>query len=242
VPEFSVRYARAKTRQLWLGLLDRLHSPYRRPQPDAPVHRVYAQFQTCVAAIPEAVVLEIGARNVTGVTRRAEYPNAARYIGVDIHPGEGVDIVADAHRLSQVVAPASVDAVFSASVFEHLVFPWKAVLEINRVLKPGGYVFTFTHPAWPAHELPWDFWRFPVGGLAALFNPATGFEVISAAEGLPVTAYNLVDEPAMKGFHRGELNAAVAVLARKTADYDPDRLRWDIDIESVVSTQYPPPR
>ena len=57
-----------------------------------------------VAAMPSPVVVELGARNVSGVLRRGHFPNAGKYIGVDIHPGEGVDIVGDAHRLSEFIA------------------------------------------------------------------------------------------------------------------------------------------
>jgi SAM-dependent methyltransferase len=164
-----------------------------------------------------------------------------RYVGFDIHAGEGVDVVGDVHQLSSHFAPNSVDAVFSASVFEHLVFPWKAVLEINRVLKPGGYVYVSTHTAWPAHELPWDFWRFPVAGLAHLFIRETGFEVVTATEGLPCKPYSLVSDPPTRPFFNYCLNMGVAAIAKKIADYDPDRLRWDIDIAQAVKSQYPLP-
>lgn len=215
-----------------------LHRPFARRGPD-PVHALLPEFVGLVDAGPGTVVLELGARNVTGHTHRHLFPTAGRYIGADIHPGEGVDLVVDAHRLSHSVAAASVDAVFCVSVFEHLAFPWKVALEINKVLKPGGYVYVFTHPMWPAHELPWDFWRFPVAGLASLFNSVTGFEVISAAEGLPCRAYSLVDDPPMRGTHNYDVHGGVAVIARKTGDYDDERLRWDIDIGDVLASEYP---
>ncbi|WP_293900039.1 class I SAM-dependent methyltransferase [Phenylobacterium sp.] len=184
-------------------------------------------------------VLELGARNVTGITRGHLFANAGRFIGCDIHPGEGVDLVADVHALSKSVAPGSVDAVFCVSVFEHLVYPWKAVLEMNRVLKPGGYLFISTHPTWPAHELPWDFWRFPVAGLAHLFVPDTGFELVRATEGLPAKLYSLVADAPTRGIYAFDMHLAVAVIARKTHDYDADKLRWDIDVAEVVRSEYP---
>ena len=221
-------------------LIDLAHAPLRRRSPD-PYDAVFAEFVETVGGMTAPVVVELGSRNVTGITRRDLFPGAGRYIGCDVHPGEGVDLVMDVHGLSQHLAPNSVDAIYSVSVFEHLVFPWKVALEINRVLKPGGLVFVSTHPAWPAHELPWDFWRFPEAGLAHLFAPPTGFELVRAAEGAPAKIYALRDDPPTRGLRHFHVNLGVAVIARKTHDYDPDKLRWDVDMANAVRTEYPRP-
>lgn len=219
--------------------LNFLHRPLMQRGEKDPYHQVFPEFQTLVQGIPAPVVLEIGARNVSGVTRRQLFPSAGRYIGFDIHSGEGVDVVGDAHQLANHFAPNSIDAVMAFSVFEHLVFPWKVILEINRVLKPGGYVFVATHPTWPAHELPWDFWRYPMAGLVHLFIRDTGFEVIRAAEGLPCKLYSLVTDPPTRALYLFHLNMGVAVLARKICDYDSARLKWEIDVRQAVRSQYP---
>lgn len=227
--------------EMYLAFLDFLHRPLIRKGQRVRFHELFQEFQETVRGMTEPVVVEIGARDVMGVVRRDLFPTAKRFVGFDIHPGRGVDVVGDAHRLSTFFEASSVDAVFSASVFEHLVFPWKVVLEINRVLKPGGYVFLSTHPTWPAHELPWDFWRFPVAGISNLFIPQTGFELVAASEGLPCRAYSLVPDAPTRLLYRYTMNMGVAVIARKTGDYDPERLRWDIDIRSVVESEYPKP-
>ncbi len=226
---------------LYLALLNWLHRPFVRRAGDDPYHARFPEFMRIVAGMRSPAVVELGARNVSGVLRRDHFPNAGKYIGIDIHPGEGVDIVGDAHRLSDIVEPNSVDALFSFSVFEHLLFPWKVVLEINRVLKPGGVVFVSTHPVWPAHELPWDFWRFPVGGLVGLFSKPLGFELIEATEGLPAKIYSLVGDAPTRALYHHSANLGVAVIARKIADYDRERLRWDIDIGEAIATHYPKP-
>jgi SAM-dependent methyltransferase len=135
----------------------------------------------------------------------------------------------------------SFDAVFSVAVFEHLAYPWKAVLEINKVLKQGGYVYIATHPCWPAHELPWDFWRFPVAGLASLFIPQLGFELVEAVEGLPCKACSMVTDPPTRPLYKFTINMGVGVIARKTADYDSSRFKWDIDVVESLRSQYPTP-
>jgi SAM-dependent methyltransferase len=232
---------KSRAGRLHAMLTDLWHLPLRKRGPD-PYHRVFDEFVRLTRAMNAPTILELGSRNVTGVLRRDLFPGAGRYLGVDIHPGEGVDVVGDAHRLSQFVTPATVDAVFSISVFEHLVYPWKAVLELNRVLKTGGHVFVSTHPVWPAHELPWDFWRFPIAGLLHLFVRDTGFEVVTAAEGLPAKMYSLVADPPTRGVREARVNQGVSLIARKTHDYDPERLRWEIDLDEVVKSEYPRPR
>ena len=225
----------------YFAILDLLHRPFVRRRPTHRYYRILPDFLETVSKMPAPFVVEIGSRDVSGVTRRELFPNAGRFVGFDIHPGRGVDVVGDAHELSRHFEPGSVDVVFSVSVFEHLVYPWKVVLEINRVLKPGGYVLLSTHPVWPAHELPWDFWRFPVAGLSHLFIPQTGFEVVEAVEGLPCRAYSLVPDAPTRPFFRYPMNMGVALLARKTGEYDPDRLRWDIDVLTAVQSEYPKP-
>lgn len=216
-----------------------LHAPFVRRGADDPYHALFRRFVTQVQALPAPAILEIGAREVSGVSRRALFPAAAEFVGFDILAGPGVDVVGDAHRLARAVAPAHFDVVFALSVFEHLLFPWKVVLEINEVSKVGALVFVSTHPAWPAHELPWDFWRYQPAAFQALFNHATGFELLAVSEGLPSRAYSLVDDPPTRPLYRRTLNQGVAALARKIGPVREDLVRWDVDLASVTDTMYP---
>lgn len=222
------------------AIIDILHAPLWRRRPD-PYDTIFPQFIEAVRAMPAPTIVELGSRNVTGVTRRDLFPDAGRYVGCDVHPGEGVDKVLDVHRLSEAFDANSVDAIYSISVFEHLVFPWKVALEINRVLKPGGLVFVSTHPAWPPHELPWDFWRLPEAGLAHLFAPITGFEVVAVCEGAPAKLYALKSDAQTRQVRQFHVNLGVGLLARKTHDYDAEKLRWDVDMAQAVRTEYPRP-
>src|SRR5260370_31340791 len=102
---------------------------------------------------------------------------------MDIRSGPNGDRVGDARDIAAVVGERRFNAVFSVSVFEHLLMPWKAVLEINRVLDPGGFVYVATHQSLPMHDEPRDFWRFSDRAWTALFNAATGFELLDTAMG-----------------------------------------------------------
>lgn len=219
-------------------LLDRLR---RAEMGNDPYHALFIRFRQMVLDAEAPAVLEIGSRNVSGIDGRARFPGVADYTGIDIHPGEFVDVVSDAHQLGAAFPEKRFDFIYSFSVFEHLMFPWKAVLEINEVLKPGGHVFVATHPTWPAHELPWDFWRYLHHSAHSLFNKVTGFELVAVTEGLPARMFSLVRDPPTRGLNQFQMHMGIAMIARKVADYDRDRLRWDLVPADVTDTLYPLP-
>ncbi|WP_295394654.1 class I SAM-dependent methyltransferase [uncultured Thiodictyon sp.] len=228
--------------RLYFRIIDGLHYPFIRRGADDPYHAALNEFISLTKGVPSPSILEIGSRDVTGITRKNLFPHCAEYIGFDIFAGNGVDVVGDAHKISDRFPLGHFDFVYSISVFEHLLFPWKVVLEINKVVKVGGYVFLSTHPVWPAHELPWDFWRFPRNGFHALFNKYTGFRIVSLTEGLPCKTYSLVDDAATRGNCFETMNQGVALIAEKIGDYRSDLLKWDIDVSDVVDTMYPSKR
>jgi SAM-dependent methyltransferase len=79
-------------------------------------------------------VLEIGSLDVNGSVRPL-FPHAARYHGIDIAPGPGVDEVADA---ADWRCDGAFDVVVSTEVLEHAP-RWRDVLENAwAALVPGG--------------------------------------------------------------------------------------------------------
>jgi len=152
------------------------------------------------------------------------------FVNVDRVRRTGVDVVADVHRLASTFQRGSIDAVASSSVFEHLAAPWVAAAEINRVLRIGGTVHHDTPYAWPAHSEPNDFWRFSADGLRELFGPATGFEILSAAN---IGRMTMVPEP---NWRSGYLNmptvpafGGAAIVARKVREIDDAAVVWPVD-------------
>lgn len=221
----------------WIGRAAFL--PLSRPTANDPTYAVRTRFFDAVNAVHGAHVLEIGARARSGTLYRHLLASHVHYVGMDILDGPNVDVVGDAHALSRHFAPSTIDALFSISVFEHLAMPWKVILEMNRILKTGGLVFVGTHPLYPHHDRPWDFYRFTEDGFRALFNRATGFEIIEVQEGLPCRVIPLGFEPSMRGMARHQdAHLAVSLYARKISDPDP-RMRWDVDLQEVLETHYP---
>jgi len=226
-------------KNLYFKIINVMHRPLATRAAEDPYHAVFRDFLSLSKQEPSPSILEIGSRNVSGITRRGLFPHCEDYVGFDVLAGDGVDMVGDAHRLSESCPLEHFDFVYSMSVFEHLLFPWKVVLEINKIMKTGGYMFLSTHPVWPTHELPWDFWRFPCNGFQALFNTYTGFEIVSIAEGVPAKIYSLSEDAPTRDNYLYTVHQGVALIARKTGSYRSDLLKWDIDIKDVTNTMYP---
>lgn len=217
-------------------LLDILEKPYYQLDTSQdPYHLNFAFFIREVNKLKKYRLLELGAR--TG-NKKSLFSDYEEYIGFDIHPGDGVDVVGDCHHLSTHFPVNYFDAVFSIMVFEHLAMPWKVILEINKIMKPGGLLFIATTPAWPPHALPWDFWRFSKESFNILLNPSMGFEILKCDEGLPCSILPLGYEEPMIGMHKHPANLAVSLIARKCQTYD-ERLVWDVEIKQILDSIYP---
>jgi SAM-dependent methyltransferase len=93
-------------------------------------------------------VLEIGGRNING-TIRDLFP-AADYLTLDVMPGEGVDVVADAATWE---TDDRFDVVVCCEVFEHTAV-WHSICHTAyAVLKPGGlFIATMAGPGRAAHS------------------------------------------------------------------------------------------
>ena len=114
-------------------------------------------------------VLDLGARRSPGqaLTHRELFANHdVHYLGVDVQPGNNVDIIMRRpYRLP--VASNSADVVISGQVFEHIPFVWASMLEIARVLKPQGLAF-ITAPSRGHLHSTYDCWRYYPDGYRAL--------------------------------------------------------------------------
>ena len=61
----------------------------------------------------------------------------------------------------------SADVVISGQTFEHIPFIWASIMEISRVLKPGGHAFIIAPSRGHIHNVQ-DCWRFYPDGMRAL--------------------------------------------------------------------------
>ncbi len=210
--------------------------PGERAMVGDPAAALFDRFSAELHARPPGRVLEIGSRARSGNEYKHIVPPTWDYVGLDVMEGPNVDLVGDAHELATVVGDQRFDAVFAISVFEHLLMPWKVAVEMNKVLDVGGLAFIATHQSYPLHDVPWDFWRFSDTAWPALFNAATGFEIVDVAHGQRATvvpwAANLATWTI--GPHPAWLLSTV--LARKTGEAT---VSWPVDAAGLIQTAYP---
>lgn len=116
-------------------------------------------------------VLEIGSRvadNQDEICNLRPLLPRSKYVGVDMQPGRGVDVVADANNLPY--SPASFDLVMCLETLEHAREPWQVASEIKRVVKKNGAVILSSQQNFPLHMHPSDYFRYTPYGLASLVS------------------------------------------------------------------------
>ena len=102
------------------------------------------------------------------------------YTGLDFQDGNNVDIlVTDIYNWFEL-EDNTYDVIISGQLFQHLEYFWLTMSEIERVLKPGGYVCIIAPSAGPKHggNMP-NCYRFHEDGLAAMAK-YVDLEVLSA--------------------------------------------------------------
>jgi SAM-dependent methyltransferase len=116
-------------------------------------------------------VLEVGSRgpdlSVRGYVTALE---PATYVGVDLFPGPGVDVICPAEQLVSTFGRESFDVVVSTEVLEH-VRDWRRVVHnLKGVLRSGGVLVATTRSrGFEFHGYPLDFWRYETDDVAAIF-------------------------------------------------------------------------
>jgi len=133
-------------------------------------------------------ILEAGSADVNGTVRPLLQPLAARYKGVDIAPGPGVDEICDVYQLCDRMGRAQWDIVIATELLEH-VTDWRtAVTELAGAVKPGGLLLITTRsPGFPYHAFPEDHWRFTLTDMTAICG-ALGLHPIDLREDPEPTA------------------------------------------------------
>lgn len=111
----------------------------------------------------------------------------------DKHPL--VNISADLTNLKDVIKTRTYDYITCNAVMEHVKYPWKAISELQRILKPKGQIWIEVPFSWPYHDTAYisdkkgiqdknfregDYWRWTHEGLAVMFDKCNMLEYFYA--------------------------------------------------------------
>lgn len=115
---------------------------------------------------PSCSILDVGSMDVNGTLRQFA-PNPSEYIGVDLSPGPGVDIILKEPG-DLPFEHGRFDLTVSTSCFEHDPTFWMTFLSMCCVTKSGGFVYISAPSNGPVHRHPVDCWRFYPDAAVAL--------------------------------------------------------------------------
>lgn len=123
-------------------------------------------------------IYEFGAVQVAGQEGFADlrplFPGR-RYVGADLRPGLGVDVLLDLHTLD--LPKESVGTALCLDTLEHVEDPRRALAEIHRVLGPQGWVLISSVMNFPIHDYPDDYWRFTPSAFQSILKPFPSVKV-----------------------------------------------------------------
>ncbi len=91
-----------------------------------------------------------------------------KYVGCDMRPGPGVDLVQNLHNLDLV--DETVGTAICMDTLEHVEYPRQAISELHRVLAPNGILIMSSVMNFPIHGYPNDYWRFTPEGFKSLLK------------------------------------------------------------------------
>src|SRR5437660_2140232 len=108
------------------------------------------------ASFVQGVTLDVGCGSRP--YEKTFFGNASKYVGTDyLSDRSRPDVISSALQIP--FADCAFDTIVSTEVLEHVPDPLRALREMRRVLKPGGYLILSTPMYWPRHEAPYDFFR-----------------------------------------------------------------------------------
>lgn len=223
------------------GIFDKFYLSKDVPISNIVSHKNFMNYLSKISNRHGMKILEVGSREVTGKSSARKMFADAQYIGFDYYAGPNVDVVGDAHKLSQYF-DEKFDIIYSSAVFEHLAMPWIVASEIAKLLKVGGIVFIETHFSFSSHERPWHFFQFSDMELKSLFSPALGFECLEAGMSNPIVGrFSSLADDYLKYLPVKGLYCHSEYLGRKIRDVT--NFNWkDVNLEEIVEgTKYPSP-
>jgi SAM-dependent methyltransferase len=122
-------------------------------------------------------VLDIGCGDMPYRSLLEAADGVRMYVGMDLMDGGygRPQVEWDGTRIP--FRSESIDCALATEVFEHMPHPEVVLVEVWRVLKPGGFLFLTVPFLWPVHDVPFDEYRYTPFALKRLLHEA-GFDEV----------------------------------------------------------------
>ncbi len=137
---------------------------------------LFREISRCANQLSGGLVVDVGC----GTKPYRDLFGADHYFGVDIvksSDGKNPDSDVFYDGTALPFRSGSIDGLLMSQVLEHVFEPGKLLLEMNRVLKPGGRLLLTVPFLWDEHEQPHDFGRYTSFGLRYLLEES-GFSIL----------------------------------------------------------------
>lgn len=130
-------------------------------------------IEICAETLPISdPIYEFGSLQVKGQEGFADlrpfFPGK-QYFGADMREGLGVDVILNLHHID--LPSESVGTVLIMDTLEHVEFPYRALEEVYKIVRPNGIVIISSVMNFPIHDYPCDYWRFTPEAFRSLLKP-----------------------------------------------------------------------
>ena len=140
-------------------------------------------LKTLVPSV-DGPILEIGSKDYGSTSSFRDTYRGVEYVGLDMEPGPGVDIVADLTMGTGTLPVEHFALGICCSVLEHVRKPWIMAEHITTLIRPGGTLFMSVPWVWRYHAYPDDYFRFSWRGIEELF-PAFAWNHVCYSTNVP---------------------------------------------------------
>ena len=114
-------------------------------------------------------IADVGSLDVNGTYRDLFQREGWKYTGFDMRGGPNVDVVCEfGTGLLPEWTLGHFDVVISGQCMEHVAAPWLWIVDVVRLLNPGGLLWLAVPNTEVFHEHPIDCWRVWPDGLRAI--------------------------------------------------------------------------
>jgi SAM-dependent methyltransferase len=123
-------------------------------------------------------IADVGSLNVNGTYRDLLNHEGWTYTGFDMRPGGNVDVQHEFGTGLPEQFREAFDVAVSGQCMEHVAAPWRWIVDVAALLKPGGLLWLSVPCVEVFHEHPIDCWRVYPDGMRAIFREAGLTEIM----------------------------------------------------------------